>query len=102
MPLKHDDHRLSTRVSRRPKRNDSPPAHELRSLMVHRLRDTFKVVFRRSLRGGQVSAFCEYCDGWSAHLDETGITTVFTCAGCSRTFQLEFAVFSEVEEVVEP
>jgi hypothetical protein len=96
MQMSKDDYHLSMRISRRP-RHETAGDESLRSLIVHRLSDTTKAVFRRSLRRGNVSEYCESCDSWDKRHDE-GLPEEWRCRDCDRLFRLEFAVYEEILE----
>ena len=84
------DFDLSMRISRRGKAD----SEELRSLLVHRLRDTKKAVLRASLRDDRFSIYCEPCDKWT-YADEVEWDEELDCPHCGRVYELEFSVYSE-------
>lgn len=98
MKLDDTDFRLSMRMGRRPRGKPDEPT--LRSLLIHRLSDTAKLVFRRSLRYGQISALCEKCNEWTVSKlagDMEELKTHWSCPKCERVFRLELAVYEEVD-----
>ena len=89
-----EDHKLSMRIS--PRARDPRANEGLRSLLVHRLTEGAKLVWRRSLRDeDQGSFFCEPCGQWT-RLDEPRVE--ITCHGCGRVYRAEFAVYEEMAE----
>lgn len=93
MPLDEADYRLSMRISRR--RQDRQEVHRLRSLLVHRLRQATKAVFRVALSGAGNGIYCEGCGRWAGPLSTP--PPMFTCPRCSRRFEVEFVVYSETK-----
>lgn len=90
-PLSDDDHQLSMRTSRRARQDPD----DLRSLLVHRLRNTLKAVCRLPLRGGSESVYCEPCNRWTPlHAQPP---SEWTCPRCSRRYAMEYAVYAEVD-----
>jgi hypothetical protein len=95
------DWRLSMRISPRRRNEELTEDDNLRSLLVHRLRDGDKAVMRvplsRSLDGGgKASILCEPCNRW---VTTNGDGNLFEC-DCGRVYQMEFAVFALVEDEV--
>lgn len=96
MPLSPDDYTLSMKIGQRARR----PGHNdgLRSLLVHRLSDTFKLIIRRSLRTEQLGWFCEDCDEWVQHESPPDTMPArLQCPQCGRMYRLETAVYEEIE-----
>lgn len=94
--MKDEDYKLSMRIAPRGK----IPSDGLRQLLVNRLSDTYKAVFRRPLRSGaHLSCFCEECSTWTRHVD---FALEWTCPRCSTSYRIEFAVYEEVEKRHEP
>jgi hypothetical protein len=91
--LSEQDWSLSMKIS--PRRRDGREIHPLRSLLLHRLTDDLKAVWRLPLGGRSgPSVFCESCQAWFAPgfvLDEV------TCPGCDQLYELEFAIFRAVD-----
>ncbi|MFJ4902791.1 hypothetical protein [Streptomyces sp. NPDC088727] len=96
------DYGLSMRTSRRARaeaKNDG-----LRSLRVHRLRDSVKAVLRLPLKSNLATAdtanaynvYCEPCDAWFT-LPEWGEEVRCPKDGCGQLYALEFAVFSAIQ-----
>jgi rubredoxin len=98
MPLNDDDYRLSMAVAARPKQ-PRPGDETLRTLLIHRLSDTTKLIWRRALRFDNMGAFCEPCQRWTIRIEEDHdeIDTRWHCPECNRRYRLEFAVFEEVD-----
>lgn len=101
MPLSVRDYALSMRLSPR-SRGRQREDDGLRSLLVHRLRDTVKMVLRISLRQDLAKAdaakyqiHCEPCDKW---FDLAAWAEEVVCPNCRRVYAVEFAVFSLIEE----
>ena len=90
--LNDDDYQLSMRISQRPRGGEREP---LRDMLVHRLSDTLKLVFRRGLRSNEVSSFCESCDKWQPGAGDA-LPAEVRCEGCGRTFRLELAIYEEI------
>jgi hypothetical protein len=101
MPLLSDrDYQWSMKISRKPRGDRG--AQELRSLLVHRLRDAAKAVVRLPMKSNiataglnRYSVHCEPCEEWFP-LPEWGEEV--RCPKCKRLYALELAVFSAVPE----
>lgn len=98
--LSDSDYDLSMRLSPRAKspRGKVDP-ESLRSLLIHRLSDTYKAVLRRSLRvdlGSTTSVYCEPCKRWSTANAEGATGTGFTCPSCDRRFRVELIIYEEI------
>jgi hypothetical protein len=91
--LSEDDYALSMTTSRRPKKSED--AVVLRSLLVHRLRDTFKAVFRLGRKHGRPAMFCEYCGRWTSLQGPP--PHEWRCLFCGHRYAIEYAVYGEVE-----
>jgi len=68
----------------------------LRKLHVGRLTDTAKAVARIGIRNGAVGVYCEQCAAWTGR-DEDGIYEYWNCPRCKRRFEIEFAIYEEIE-----
>jgi hypothetical protein len=88
------DRALSMRISpraRRPEDNEG-----LRSLLVHRITEGAKLVWRRSLSNeSQSSLYCEPCNQWTRVGDNMPIE--WQCLTCQREYRIEFAIYEELE-----
>lgn len=98
MPLSERDYRLSMLIGRRSR--NSEPEENLRSLLVHRLRDAAKAVLRISLRqdlgtagASQYQIYCEPCGKWSTL---KGWAEEVVCPHCGQVYAVEFAVYSAI------
>lgn len=89
------DLRLSGRLSRSSaaERGGSAP-RPMRSLDVRRLSVDLKAVFRVSMSRRGSNVFCEFCDRWFGN---SGPHEGWDCPRCGRSFEVEFAVYREVE-----
>lgn len=86
------DFQLAMAISPRSKREDELPP--MRSLLVHRLVDGPKAVWRRSFSDeDKTSAYCEACRTW---IRKVPLTEEFTHEACGRVYRVEFAVLEEV------
>lgn len=100
MSVEPRDYHLSMRLSRRAR--NAVDNKGLRSLIIHRLRDTAKAALRISIkqdiaaadRAEAYSVYCEPCGDWFK-LPEWGEEVHHQ--KCGRIYVLEFAIFSEVE-----
>ena len=95
------DHKLSMRISPRA-RDGKEPQRDMRSLLVHRLRQTPKAVLRLSNSrdlgtavAGDYSMYCEPCGRFfpSPDWDDDWI-----CPQCERYYVTEMVIMSAVEE----
>lgn len=94
MPLEPRDFSLSMKISRRPKGQDDPEG--LRSLLVHRLTDGVKLIWRRSLqRENRSSIYCERCNSWK-NVGEA-IPLEWDCLECGTSYRAEFISYEELE-----
>ncbi len=87
--LDADDRELSMRIAPRGRRNDN-----LRTLLVHRLKDTLKAVLRLSIATGRTNVFCEPCGQWMV---VEGFPAEWTCPRCQRKYAAEMIIYEEVE-----
>lgn len=95
MPLDPRDHQLSMRISPRARRQEDNRA--LRSLLVHRLTDGWKAVWRRSLADERrASLYCERCEEWFPH---KAFPVEWQCPSCEQWFRVEFAAYEAVEDI---
>jgi hypothetical protein len=93
MALDEDDYALSMAVSPRARQEENNL--DLRSMLVHRLSDTAKAIWRRGLRSDNTSAYCEHCRHWTRNV---GIAQpLWTCARCARVYRIEFVIYEEVD-----
>lgn len=92
MPLDDADYRLSGKISRRSPTLPDPPG--LRTLMVHRLSDSFKAILRRALHSHEISVFCEACEKWTHSKTLPG---EWHCTTCDRRYRVEFVIYEEIE-----
>lgn len=96
MALSESDHKLSMQISPRRRRHAEPEV--LRTLMVHRLTNSEKLVLRRSLGSDNVSGFCEPCGLWTLTMaDDPEYGVELSCTDCRRRFRFEFAIYEEVD-----
>ncbi len=96
--MSDEDRSLSMRISPRALRPEDNEG--LRSLLVHRLAEGDKGVWRRSLRDeDQVSFYCEPCDRW---WQREPLAEEISCGKCSRVYRVEFAVLEEVVDDDDP
>jgi hypothetical protein len=87
--------KLSFRIAPRAK-NDADNL-DLRTLLVHRLSETWKSVLRAPLRrAGRASMLCEQCDKWASVVGD--VPTEWTCPTCRTVYVMEFAVYEELSE----
>jgi hypothetical protein len=88
------DHKLSMRIS--PRSRDAERNDGLRSLLVHRLTEGAKAVWRRALGNEEhTSLYCEPCEKWT--VVNTDPPTIWQCSHCDREYRIEFAVYEELE-----
>ena len=99
MPLEDRDYKLSMNAS--PRARDPQRNKELRSMIVHRLRDAAKAVVRlpnktdiNTAHAGHYAVHCEPCVRWFP-LPAWG--EEIECPHCGGLFALELAVFSAIE-----
>lgn len=98
--LNKPDHKLSMLISPRARR--ATHNLDLRTLLVHRLVDSYKAVLRRSnTRQDRVAILCEPCEKWVPANGRADLPSEWECPHCARTFRIECAIYGEVEEVDE-
>jgi hypothetical protein len=92
------DYLLSMRISPRAK-NDTP---NLRTLIIHRLRPDTKAVLRisnsRDLAEALMEHYAAYCEKCSVWVKRPDWADDWDCPHCGTRYQLELAVYSEVNE----
>jgi len=91
MPFSERDYRLSMEVSPRGRQTTERP---LRTLLIHRLDETDKLIYRVSLANeGKASFYCERCRRWfPAEEPEEEVR----CPNCHVAFEIEFAIYTAV------
>lgn len=94
MSLSDDDFRLSMRTSPKPRVERFAG---LRSLIVHRLHNSLKGIYRIGLRAENQSMHCEPCGRWHP-LDDGPPPVEWTCPSCRRTYAMEYGIYAEVDE----
>lgn len=97
MKLSPPDWILSMAISKR--RRDGEEKHELRNMLVHRLRLSAKAVLRMPLsqdiaKSRQYGIYCEPCKVWFTTTQGAGER--FGCPQCSGVYVMEFAVFTRL------
>lgn len=101
--LDEDDHKLSMRISPKPK---APQQGFLRTLLLHRLSDTKKLVIRRSLKTEEMRGwYCENCGCWYGKPLWNFVQDRIVCGGsgwrigdkgCGRIYRVEAVFYEEV------
>lgn len=94
--LDEQDWKLSMKTSYRALADEQNQG--LRTLLVHRLTSTLKAISRLSLRTNICSVFCEACQRWVRVRSEKAFLVEWTCPSCHRLYQMEYAVYEEVEQ----
>lgn len=91
--MKEKDFRLSMAISPRAKADEDNAGW--RSLLLHRLTEGSKLIWRRSLTNEKRgSLFCEHCRAWTV-CNEVPIE--WQCQKCERWYRIEFASYEEME-----
>ncbi|MEV7674994.1 hypothetical protein [Streptomyces sp. NPDC088752] len=101
MTLSPEDRQLSMRISPRSRADREGAPANLRTLLVHRLRNAAKAVLRLPMSAnidtadtGRYTLHCEPCNQWTRPGDWA---EEFVCGHCQRVYALEFAVYSEIK-----
>jgi hypothetical protein len=93
LPLSQRDYALSMKISRR-RRRDGQEIHEQRSLLVHRLTEGNKAIYRLPLSGAPGNIYCEPCGKWFRH----GLAETLVRCSCGQLYAMEFAVYEAVDD----